>query len=41
VVETRAVPKERVRMDKDTVTEQETVTEQVRKERVDVDGDQS
>ena len=41
VVETRAVPKERVRMNKDTVTEQETVTEQVRKERVDVDGDQS
>jgi uncharacterized protein (TIGR02271 family) len=41
VVETRAVPKERVRMNKDTVTEQETVTEQVRKERIDVDGDQS
>jgi uncharacterized protein (TIGR02271 family) len=41
VVETRAVPKERVRMNKDTVTEQETVTEHVRKERVDVDGDQS
>jgi uncharacterized protein (TIGR02271 family) len=41
VVETRAVPKERVRMDKDTVTDQETVTEQVRKERIDVDGDQS
>jgi uncharacterized protein (TIGR02271 family) len=41
VVETRAVPKERVRMNKDAVTEQETVTEQVRKERIDVDGDQS
>jgi uncharacterized protein (TIGR02271 family) len=41
VVETRAVPQERVRMNKDTVTEQETVTEQVRKERIDVDGDQS
>jgi uncharacterized protein (TIGR02271 family) len=41
VVEKRAVPKERVRMDKDAVTEQETVTEQVRKERIDVDGDQS
>jgi uncharacterized protein (TIGR02271 family) len=41
VVETRAVPKERVRMNKDTVTEQETVTEQVRKERIDVDGDQA
>jgi uncharacterized protein (TIGR02271 family) len=41
VVETRAVPKERVRMDKDTVTDQETVTEQVRKERIDVEGDQA
>jgi uncharacterized protein (TIGR02271 family) len=41
VVEKRAVPKERVRMDKDAVTEQETVTEQVRKERIDVDGDRS
>ena len=41
VVEKRAVPKERVRMDKDAITEQETVTEQVRKERIDVDGDQS
>ena len=41
VVERRAVPKERVRMNKDTVTEQETVTEQVRKERIDVDGDQA
>jgi len=40
VVEKRAVPKERVRMDKDAFTEQETVTEQVRKERIDVDGDQ-
>jgi uncharacterized protein (TIGR02271 family) len=39
VVETRAVPKERVRMNKDTVTDQETVTEQVRKERIDVDGE--
>jgi uncharacterized protein (TIGR02271 family) len=41
VVEKRAVPKERVHMDKDAITEQETVTEQVRKERIDVDGDQS
>jgi uncharacterized protein (TIGR02271 family) len=41
VVETRAVPKERVRMNKDTVTEHETVSERVRKERIDVDGDQS
>jgi uncharacterized protein (TIGR02271 family) len=41
VVEKRAVPKERVRMDKDAITEQEAVTEQVRKERIDVDRDQS
>jgi uncharacterized protein (TIGR02271 family) len=40
VVETRAVPKERVRMTKDTRTDEETVTEQVRKERIDVDGDE-
>jgi stress response protein YsnF len=39
VVEKRAVPKERVRLDKDTIAEQETVTEQVRKERIDVEGD--
>jgi uncharacterized protein (TIGR02271 family) len=31
------VPKERVRLDTDTVTEDKTVTEQVRKERIDVD----
>jgi uncharacterized protein (TIGR02271 family) len=36
VVEKRAVPKERVRLDKDTVTEEERVAEQVRKERIDV-----
>jgi uncharacterized protein (TIGR02271 family) len=39
VVETRAVPKERVRMETDTVTDEETVTGEVRKERIDVDGD--
>ncbi len=32
-----AVPKERVRLDKDTVTDEETVTGEVRQERIDVD----
>jgi uncharacterized protein (TIGR02271 family) len=39
VTEKRAVPKERVRMTKDTVTDEETVSEQVRKEQIDVEGD--
>ena len=39
VVEKRAVPKERVRMNRDTVTDEETVSEQVRKERIEADGD--
>jgi uncharacterized protein (TIGR02271 family) len=39
VVEKRTVPKERVRMDRDTVTEQETVSEEVRKERIEAEGD--
>jgi uncharacterized protein (TIGR02271 family) len=39
VVEKRTVPKERVRMDRDTVTDQETVSEEVRKERIEADGD--
>jgi len=41
VVEKRAVPKERVRMDKDTVTDERTVGDDVRKERIepDVPGD--
>jgi len=38
VVEKRTVPKERVRLEKDTVTDEETVTEDVRKERIDTDG---
>jgi uncharacterized protein (TIGR02271 family) len=38
VVEKEAVPVERVRLDTDTVTEQATVTEGVRKEKIDVDG---
>ena len=42
VVDKRAVPKERVRLDKDTVTEQRQVSEQVRSEQVeliDADGE--
>src|SRR4051794_25087864 len=38
VVEKEAVPVERVRLDKETVTEQATVTEGVRKEEIEVDG---
>ena len=33
------VPKERVRLDKDVTTEQQDVSEEVRKEQIDVDGD--
>jgi uncharacterized protein (TIGR02271 family) len=39
VVEKRAVPKERVRLDKDVVTDEKTVSEQVRQERIDMDAD--
>jgi uncharacterized protein (TIGR02271 family) len=39
VVEKRAVPKERVRLDKDVVRDEHTVSEEVRKEQIDVDGD--
>lgn len=39
VVEKEAVPKERVRLDKDVVTEEEQVSGEVRKERVDVEDD--
>ena len=39
VVEKRAVPKERVRLDTDTVTEERQVTEEVRKEQIEVEGD--
>jgi stress response protein YsnF len=38
VVEKRTVPKERVRLDKDVETGEEQVSEQVRKERIDVEG---
>jgi stress response protein YsnF len=37
VVEKRAVPKERVRLSKDTHTDETEVSEQVRKERIDSD----
>ncbi len=39
VVEKRAVPKERVRLDKETVTEERTVSDEVRKERIEAEGD--
>ena len=39
VVEKRTVPKERVRLDKETVTGGETVSDEVRKEQIEADGD--
>jgi uncharacterized protein (TIGR02271 family) len=39
VVEKRTVPKERVRLEKDVETDERQVTDSVRKERIDVDGD--
>jgi uncharacterized protein (TIGR02271 family) len=39
VVEKEAVPVERVRLDKTTVTDQEQVSEQLRKEEIEVEGD--
>jgi stress response protein YsnF len=39
VVEKRAVPKERVRLSKDTVTEEAQVSEEVRKERIEPEGE--
>jgi uncharacterized protein (TIGR02271 family) len=39
VVDKRAVPKERVRLDKQTVTEEKQVSDEVRKERIEVEGD--
>jgi uncharacterized protein (TIGR02271 family) len=38
VVEKEAVPVERVRLDKETVTDHETVTDEVRKERIEMEG---
>jgi uncharacterized protein (TIGR02271 family) len=39
VVEKRVVPKERVRMEKDTVTEEAQISEDLRKEQIDAEGD--
>ncbi|MFL5513240.1 MAG: DUF2382 domain-containing protein, partial [Gemmatimonadales bacterium] len=36
VVEKRVVPRERVRLDKDTITDEERVGDQVRKEQIEV-----
>jgi uncharacterized protein (TIGR02271 family) len=40
VVSKRAVPKERVRLDTETVTDEREVSEEVRKEQIEVQGDQ-
>ena len=40
VVDKRAVPKERVRLDTETVTDERQVSEEVRKEQIQVDSDQ-
>jgi uncharacterized protein (TIGR02271 family) len=39
VVEKRTVPKERVRLDKDVHTDEETISEDVRQERIEAEGD--
>jgi len=39
VVEKRTVPKERVRLDKETVVDEQTVSEELRKEQIEADGD--
>jgi uncharacterized protein (TIGR02271 family) len=39
VVEKRTVPKERVRLETDTVTEEREVSDQVRRERIEIEGD--
>ena len=39
VIETRTVPKERVRITKDVETDERVVSEEVRKERIEVEGD--
>ena len=38
VIEKRTVPKERVRMTKDTVTDSEQISEEVRKEKIEAEG---
>ena len=40
VVEKRTVPKERVRLEKDTVTDEREISEEVRKEQIETDGEQ-
>jgi uncharacterized protein (TIGR02271 family) len=39
VVDKRAVPRERVRLDTETVTDERQVAEEVRKEQIEVEGD--
>ena len=39
VVDKQAVPKERIRMEKDVETDEQQVSETLRKEQVDVDGE--
>ena len=39
VVDKRAVPKERVKLGKETITDEEQVSEEVRKEQIEVEGD--
>ena len=39
VVEKKAVPKERVRLGKETETHEQEVSEEVRKERIETDGE--
>jgi uncharacterized protein (TIGR02271 family) len=39
VVEKRTVPKERVRLERDRITDEETITDEVRKERIEHEGD--
>ena len=39
VASKQAVPKERVRLDKEVVTDEQTVSEDLRKERIEVEGD--
>jgi uncharacterized protein (TIGR02271 family) len=41
VVEKRAMPKERVRLDKDVVRDEHTVSDEVRKENIEIDGDRA
>ena len=41
VADKQVVPKERVRLEKEQVTEEESVTGEVRKERIEVEGDQA